>query len=348
MKKILLNAAAFLLILSALTGCRDTGNNDAEDGRLYYTDSNYPSSIVSVSANDSNDGFLIGAVNNLQYTGSVARNYALRGQGYIFFYNPGVSNSELFFPGDDSPSFPSPLDTYTVFNAAVSPDQKKIAYAGAGNNYFIFNIDTGIPPGITAPVTHDAGLTTGISWSNDSNKVALVYEPYPYQIAAWNTVNNDVILIGPSGASNINPAWSPDGKKIVFSSDANYGSNIHDVFLSEADGSGWISLTNTTPAVETTPVWSPDGRQIAYLSQSGGPDSIYVINSDGSENRQVTQTAGAIGCSQISWSYYGTKIVFLADWTGTNQVYIVEPDGSNLVQHSTSSGAKTNPVWLDK
>jgi len=63
---------------------------------------------------------------------------------------------------------------------------------------------------------------------------------------------------------------------------------------------------------------------------------------------QITQNAGAIGCSQISWSYYGTKIVFLADWTGTNQVYIVEPDGSNPVQHSTSVGAKTNPIWLDE
>src|SRR5580765_8363799 len=58
-----------------------------------------------------------------------------------------------------------------------------------------------------------------------------------------------------SSGQDVEPAWSADGAKIVFSSGR--GGNF-DVYVMNADGSGLKRLT-TTPTAERYPTWSPDG-----------------------------------------------------------------------------------------
>jgi dipeptidyl aminopeptidase/acylaminoacyl peptidase len=75
------------------------------------------------------------------------------------------------------------------------------------------------------------------------------------------------------------PAWSPDGKQIVFVSnrteepDANFNS---DLWLVNADGSKLKQLTNN-PAADMTPVWHPNGESLAYLAMQPEMEHNYAM-----------------------------------------------------------------------
>jgi Tol biopolymer transport system component len=67
--------------------------------------------------------------------------------------------------------------------------------------------------------------------------------------------------------------WSPDGCKILFSSNRDGNWNL---YLIDADGSNPQRLTNA-PADEREPTWSPDGRTIAFAYNGGDNWDIYTI-----------------------------------------------------------------------
>ena len=63
------------------------------------------------------------------------------------------------------------------------------------------------------------------------------------------------------------PAWSPDGRTIVFVS---WRDGNGEVYAMDADGSGPRNLTQN-PAKDVRPAWSPDGRSIAFVSSRAAP-----------------------------------------------------------------------------
>jgi Tol biopolymer transport system component len=142
-------------------------------------------------------------------------------------------------------------------------------------------------------------------------------------------------------ADEWHPDWSPDGTEIVFQCmDAATGSNV---CLVNADGSGYRQLTlwaKTDPGAQR-PVWSPDGQQIAVSRDPhlGGTPSVWIMDADGGNQRQVTQGRDP------SWSPDGSQIAFdLYDGTGI-QVWTVRPDGSGLRKLTTGSLHHLYPTW---
>jgi len=59
-----------------------------------------------------------------------------------------------------------------------------------------------------------------------------------------------------------NPAWSPDGNRIVYAS-ALTGSG--DIYVMDASGQDIRQLTSSS-AADYQPAWSPDGNRIAFVS----------------------------------------------------------------------------------
>ncbi len=135
----------------------------------------------------------------------------------------------------------------------------------------------------------------------------------------------------------VDPAWSPDGTKIAFSSRRS-GSN--DLYVMDADGSGTQQLTSGD-ADDLHPTWSPDGKRIAF-ARSG---DIFVVNADGSDARSVVATRDEE--SQPAWSPDGRWIAFVRRVPDTrySQLRLVRPDGSGDRQLVAPTAAVYTPAW---
>jgi TolB protein len=83
--------------------------------------------------------------------------------------------------------------------------------------------------------------------------------------------NSEVFVANADGSNEVNlsknaafdgwPAWSPDGKRIAFSSNRAGPANTGQIFVVNADGSGLHQLTSG-PGGFAQPSWSWDGRRI--------------------------------------------------------------------------------------
>jgi Tol biopolymer transport system component len=97
------------------------------------------------------------------------------------------------------------------------------------------------------------------------------------------------------------PAWSPDGKRIMFERGGCGGQHSSQIMVVPTDGkTDDYPLTRRTPNIwDSEPTWSPDGKQIAF---SRGPrlgelGDLYLMNADGSHLRRVTNTNRDFGPS---------------------------------------------------
>jgi Tol biopolymer transport system component len=141
-------------------------------------------------------------------------------------------------------------------------------------------------------------------------------------------------------ASDVGPAWSPDGTKIAFQSDRDGNPEI---YVMNADGSNPIRLT-THAASDSQPAWSPDGARIAFTSNRDGNAEIYVMNADGSNQVRLTNDAASDG--EPAWSPDGARIAFTSDRDGNPEIYVMNADGSGVVRvTSDPSAASAAPDW---
>src|SRR5687767_4987802 len=127
------------------------------------------------------------------------------------------------------------------------------------------------------------------------------------------------ILVSRQGAAqaapelfvNINPSWSPDGRRLVFES-SRHGNG--ELYVITADGTGERRLTlSPSNVVNTHASWSPDGSSIVFDSFRDGAFHLYVIRPDGSGRRRLTQ-GNAAGVQEFArhpeWSPDGRFIAF--------------------------------------
>ena len=151
------------------------------------------------------------------------------------------------------------------------------------------------------------------------------------------------LTIHPS--TDMNPTWSPDGKRIAFESIRGGTSQI---WLIDTDRRNRTKLTDEISA--DSPAWSPDGNRIAYHSkhkESVNVKSeiqrfqICVIDINGN-NRQSLTGAGNM---QPCWSPGGSKIAFVSGRTNTDQIFIMDSNGQNPKQLTFDSGYKRSPTW---
>jgi TolB protein len=226
----------------------------------------------------------------------------------------------------------------------ISPNGQQIAFTSnqTGNNE-IFILDRwGL-----RNLTNNPGNDEWARWSPNgkrilfgSNRDGGVFEVYVMNADGTGT---PMRLTDPPVLSRY-ASWSPDGKRIVFRRGV-------DIYVMNIDGSGSSRLTSEVPpSFAQMPVFSPDGRYIAFMSFREGYCSVFRMNSDGSDQVNLTpkdaSDASTSWCSRTpAWSANGQEIFFTSfrpSTGGHNQVFVMNMDGTDVRQR-TQAGVSASP-----
>lgn len=138
------------------------------------------------------------------------------------------------------------------------------------------------------------------------------------------------------------PSFSPDGRRIVFTS---YASGNEEIWVMNVDGSDKRQLTHD-PRGDWSPAWSPDGTEIIFTSGRSGINQIWTMRPDGSDQRPVTTSDNPeIWSRDPSWSADGKRIVFTSNLSGKDENWVMDRDGKNWLRHSQGDGEHWHPSF---
>jgi len=166
--------------------------------------------------------------------------------------------------------------------------------------------------------------------------------------------SGDTVDLTP-GLNAVDPAWSPDGSKIVFSATGSDGP-LPELWVMNADGSDAQALA-PDGAVGLVPSWSPDGREIAYASfteaRTGDMFDIWIVGVDDPERPRGLIT-GQSNDRQPVWSPDGQSLAFARVGEAPDgpsqvglggQIFVADASGENTRPVSSGPPPKFLPSW---
>jgi Tol biopolymer transport system component len=142
--------------------------------------------------------------------------------------------------------------------------------------------------------------------------------------------------------------WSPDGKRIAFSTGGFAGSVAHDIYVVNSDGSGLRRLS-FPPALNYSPRWSPDGRQVAYYSVSDEFIIYLVIVTLNDEGAPETRIPLRIG-GDLSWSPDGQSLMYddsTPDLRGDYDIHVYDLNKAQDDQLTSGDFVEFQPLWSE-
>jgi Tol biopolymer transport system component len=124
------------------------------------------------------------------------------------------------------------------------------------------------------------------------------------------------------------------------------GSSPSHVYVINEDGTGLRRLTSA-PAGGFSPSWSADGRRIAFRAEAEGRGRLYLIDADGSNEREWKLPGHPEG---LVWSRDGRRIAYSGGATDNEEtsgdIYVANSDGTNLRRLSGRPGYTNEfPSW---
>jgi Tol biopolymer transport system component len=202
--------------------------------------------------------------------------------------------------------------------------------------------DAAVTDTATAPVSTPIGGAGQIAYVSDRTDLPQIY------LADLSSLAVTQVLTMPEGACQ--PAWSPDGQKMIFISPCKgmdeiyYGAGL---YIVNADGSNLTPIA-TVPGGDFDPAWSPDGKSIAFTSLRTDQMEIFIMSVDDPKSVvQITKGAKGIDSRQPAWSPDGTQIAYVVKRFGVYQLWLMNADGSDQKQIVRSGVAFSDylPTW---
>ena len=215
---------------------------------------------------------------------------------------------------------------------AWTPDGKEILYAAgdASTDPGIYRVRaSGGEPVRIAGIGNDVAL---LSLSRNGKRLAYSrsirdYNIYRMAIPGAGTPAANPLKFIASTRYEISPAYSPDGKRIAFSSNRN---GSRQIWVADSDGSRAGPLTSFDRGYSGSPRWSPDGQTIVFDARPNGAADIYTVRADGGEPMRLTDSPAEdhVPC----FSNDGRWIYFSSTRSGQRQIYRMPAEGGPAVQ----------------
>lgn len=246
---------------------------------------------------------------------------------WIAFSSDRDGDPDLYvMPVVGGASFQLTDNTHTDIHPAWSPDGKGIVFQSDRGGQFDLPDNTFIR---SVTSTKDSECPVGLSVSSTQFDVYLLLLP-----------SGRTDRLTRSAVDEKWPSWSPDGTRVVFSTQETIDWTIQWISI---DGSEAHRIDDTQHMYDVEPVWSPDGQWIAYSGAVSGTNSdIYVMRADGSDRTRVTRHPQAD--MNPAWSADGSWIYFESRRDGNWEIYRVRPDGSGLTRVTYDPGEDRNPA----
>jgi Tol biopolymer transport system component len=202
-------------------------------------------------------------------------------------------------------------------------------------------------------LTHMKGSIGELAWSPDGSTILVALGPGTSR--PWNIYSMDLAgrltKLTDGSSFDQNPTWSPDGRRIAFTSDRP-GNPNYEIYVMDADGANLTRLTDD-PGIDTEPDWSPDGRQIAFVSSRHGLPGrdnweIFVMDADGSGVRPLTEDP--YFDHDPSWAPDGSRIAFsVRGAENSDAIVAISPDGTGATAlfecRGSCLGILGGPAW---
>lgn len=228
-----------------------------------------------------------------------------------------LDNNWDLFVVDDNGKNPVQL-THTPFDERDPnwfPDGKKLVYSASDGRIYTIELETKKVKQLVDHASNRPQITPSVSPCGQ--KVAFACfcptdKPDDTDLIIYDLVKAKRYRLLDQPAIQIWPAWSPDGKRIVYANvhcASSCGRIIQELWVADADGS-WARQLLLTHGFCQQPVWSPDGNTIAFASDHNGDTDIWSVNLTDWKMTQQTRHSGLD--SNPAWSPDGSKLAFVS------------------------------------
>jgi TolB protein len=161
----------------------------------------------------------------------------------------------------------------------------------------------------------------------------------------WDSAN--AMQVSNHRSIAISPAWSPDNKKIAYTSYVKrVGSKFRNADMLMLDlPSGKRSLISYRQGINSGAAFSPDGKSIFLTISQGNSPDIYKMTYDGTLSGKITNgPAGAMNVEPaVSWD--GNKVAFSSDRAGKPMIYTMDANGGNVKRLTFAGVFNSSPSW---
>ncbi|MBE9531477.1 MAG: Tol-Pal system beta propeller repeat protein TolB [Proteobacteria bacterium] len=142
-----------------------------------------------------------------------------------------------------------------------------------------------------------------------------------------------------NGSINLSPRWSPNGRKILFTS-----YKLGPPFLYERTiSSGRERAVSKSKGINIGGRWSPDGERIALTLSIDKNPELYTLDLTTKRKKRITRNHG-IDVSP-SWSPDGKRLVYVSDIAGNPHIYMLTSKGGIPKRLTYKGKYNATPVW---